>query len=77
MFDSMTGSRLQKVVDQMYTETSKHLLEVFNKRFMFLDHLAVSEVTSSDSLLTSVREHVCVTFSFLSGLEEVPPPKTG
>jgi gamma-tubulin complex component 3 len=39
IFDSMTGPQLQKVIDQMYKETSKYLLEVFNTQYMFPDHL--------------------------------------
>ena len=40
-FDAMTGPGLQQVVNAMYQETSQHLLEVLNTKYLFLDHLKV------------------------------------
>ena len=37
----MTGPGLQQVVNAMYQETSQHLLEVLNTKYLFLDHLKV------------------------------------
>ena len=43
-FDGMTGPGLHQVVNAMYKETSKHLLEVLNTKYLFLDHLKVGGV---------------------------------
>jgi gamma-tubulin complex component 3 len=38
-FSSMTGSSLQSVVAQTYTETSRHLLQIMNTKYSFGKHL--------------------------------------
>ena len=41
-FDRMTGPKLLQTVDKVYRETSKYLLEILNRKYMFLDHLKAS-----------------------------------
>ena len=41
-FDSMTGAALHAVVDTAYQETSRHLLQVLNTKYNFMEHLKVS-----------------------------------
>ena len=47
----MTGPGLHQVVNAMYEETSRHLLEVLNTKYLFLDHLKVCCVVVSAVLV--------------------------
>ena len=41
MFRQDTTSEFQHMVDRVYKETSRHLLDVLNNKYKFLEHLKV------------------------------------
>lgn len=65
MFRQDTTSEFQHMVDRVYKETSRHLLDVLNNKYKFLEHLKVRH-DSSQHLNTGVV-HILwlMNFNFL------------
>lgn len=54
MFRQDTTSEFQHMVDRVYKETSRHLLDVLNTKYKFLEHLKVRGTSIAERIQMSV-----------------------
>lgn len=54
MFRQDTTSEFQHMVDRVYKETSRHLLDVLNTKYKFLEHLKVRGTSIAERKQLSV-----------------------
>lgn len=45
MFEQDTDGSFQRMIDTVYEETSRHLLDVLHNKYHFMDHLRVRDLS--------------------------------
>lgn len=68
MFRQDTTSEFQHMVDRVYKETSRHLLDVLNTKYKFLEHLKVrgTSIARKETIVSFI--HACNCKPTLSGM---------